>query len=110
MNRSPAPASSPARTRLELLLARLSRAYIESLAPMERTLVRGLIQARGWDLDRLASGRGPLAPVSDRSLATLVAAFSDELNMALAPGWASPHEYTEDQLDAAMVELKAALS
>lgn len=103
---TPAPASSPSRARLEQLLARLATGYVASLKPMERTLALGIIRARGWDLERLASGSGPLAPVSDRALRVLARAFCDEL-MVAADGLGG---YTEADLDAAMAELKGALA
>lgn len=111
MQPTPAPVSSEARRSLEQLLSRLANSYVESLAPMERTLVRGLIRGRGWDLDRLASGRGPLAPVSDFGLAVLVRVFAEELNaldaQAGLPWRESPPPAV---VDAALAELKGALS
>lgn len=102
----------PTRAALEQLLSQLARGYVESLEPMGRVMVQSLSRARGWDLDHLASGRGPLAPVSDQALVVLVSAFADELNAtlsahALADGFS---RYSEPELDAAMRELKAALA
>jgi hypothetical protein len=101
-----APRSSEqlSRRRLEALMGRLAAAYLDSLNPMERGIALALVRSKGWDLERLASERGPLAGVADRSLAILVSAFALEL-AAVAPALS----YTPAELDAAMGELRAAV-
>lgn len=99
----------PTRARLEQLMARLATAYVGALGPMERALVSGLIRSRGWDLHHLASGNGPLAPLSEGTLTVLVMAFADELAGVVDPGMVTPYDYTERELDAAMQQLKEAL-
>lgn len=107
MHHSPAPALSPTRARLEQLLSRLARSYVESLGPMERAMVASLTRARGWDFDHLASGRGPLAPVSDWALEVLVGVFADELHAVLDE---PPMHLRPASRDAALAELKDALA
>jgi hypothetical protein len=103
------PSSDATRPRLERLLGRLATAYLESLAPMERAIALALVRSRAWDLEHLASGRGPLAGVDDRSLGILVAAFAEELLAVVGQPGAWAAEYSAADLDAAMGELKAAL-
>lgn len=103
---TPATEPSPTRARLEQLMGRLAQAYVDSLSPMERTLAAGIIRARGWDLQRLASGSGPLATVSDWALTVLVRAFTDEL-MAASEGLGG---YSPADLDAALGELRGAMA
>lgn len=98
---------TPTRARLEQLLARLTRAWIEGLAPMERTLVSGLIRARGWDLEALASGRGPLATVSDWALGVLILDWHAELGAIPLP-WDA--ELSPAARDAAYAELSGSLA
>lgn len=99
------------RERIEQLLARLARGYVEGLRPMERGMVQALIRARGWDLDHLATGRGPLAPVTDYGLAVLVRVFAEELNAVDAEGlrdtWDGPPP--PRLVDAALDELRRAM-
>lgn len=103
----PAPASSPTRSHLEQLLGDLARTYVASLSPMERTLVLGLTRARGWDLDRLASGSGPLATVSDWSLSILVLDWHAELGKVPV---VEDAQLTDANRAAAYAELKGAMA
>jgi hypothetical protein len=106
----PRPLTGQSRDRLEQLLGRLARGYVDSLGPMERLMVANIARARGWDFDRLASDRGPLAAVSTWALEVLALTFADELHAVVLDGgeWRS-HPSAAD-VDAAMAELKGAMA
>lgn len=105
---TPSPTLRP---QLEALLGRLARGYVQSLRPMERVMVESLSRARGWDLDHLASGRGPLSPVSDFGLAVLVRVFAEELNAVDLAGLAGAYPAAPPPalVDAALGELREAM-